>query len=71
VDVAFHMVLEYQARGEVAFYSLPSAEMPADELTKSLPSPTLTAFGTFVGNGENLGAAARGAGLGHPLLGER
>jgi len=30
VDVAYDMVPDYQTRGDVAFYFLPSAEMPAD-----------------------------------------
>ena len=70
VDVAYHMVRDYQARGDVAFYFLPSADMPADGLTKPLPSPAFTAFRAAVGVGEDLGAAARGAGLGDPRLGE-
>jgi len=44
VDVAYHMVRDYKARGDVAFYFLPSAGMPADGLTKPLPSPAFTAF---------------------------
>ena len=70
VDVAYHMVRDYPARGDVAFYFLPSADMPADWLTKPLPSPTLTAFRAAVGVGEDLGAAERGAGIGEFLLGE-
>ena len=70
VDVAYHMVRDYQARGDVAFYFLPSAEMPADGLTKPLPSPAFTAFRAAVGVGEDLGAVARGAELGDPHLGE-
>jgi len=60
VDVAYHMVRDYQARGDVAFYFLRSAEMPADGLTKPLPSPALTAFRTAVGAGEPV--AVRGCG---------
>jgi len=70
VDVAYHMVRDYQARGDVAFYFLPSADMPADGLTKPLPSSAFTAFRAAVGVGEDLGAVARGAELGTPLLGE-
>ena len=70
VDVAYHMVRDYQARGDVALYFLPSAEMPADGLTKPLPSPAFTAFRAAVGVGEDLGAVARGAELGDPHLGE-
>jgi len=33
VDVAYHMARDYVARGEVAFYFLAGAEMPADGLT--------------------------------------
>jgi len=44
--------------------------MPADGLIKPLPSLAFTAFRAAVGVGENLGAAARGAGLCDRLLGE-
>jgi len=57
VDVAYHMVRDYQMRGDVAFYFLPSAEMPADGLTKPLPSPAFTAFRDAVGVGLDLGGA--------------
>ena len=70
VDVAYHMVRDYQARGDVAFYFLSSAEMPADGLTKPLPSHSFTAFRAAVGVREDLGAVARGAELGDPHLGE-
>ena len=70
VDVAYHMVRDYQARGDVAFYFLPSAEMPVDGLTKPLPSPAFMAFRAAVGVREDLGAVARGAELGDPHLGE-
>jgi len=70
VDVVNHMVRDYQARGDVAFYFLPSAEMPADGLTKPLPSPAFTDFRAAVGVGEDLGAVARGAEHGEPQLGE-
>jgi len=51
VDVVYHMVREYQTREEVAFYFLPSAEMPADGHTKPLPSPAFTAFRDAIGVG--------------------
>jgi len=70
VDVTCHMVRDYQARGDVAFYFLPSAEMPAEGLTKPLPLPAFTAFRAAVGVCEDLGAVARGAELGDPHLGE-
>jgi len=70
VHVAYHMVRDYQARGDVAFYYLPSAEMPADGLTKPLPFSAFTAFRASVGVREDLGAVARGAELGDPHLGE-
>jgi len=70
VDVAYHMVRDYQARGDAAFYFLPIAEMSADGLTKPLPSPAFTAFRAAVGVGEDLGAVARGAELGDPHLAE-
>jgi len=57
VDVAYHMVRDYQTRGDVAFYFLPSAEMPADGLTKPLPSPAFTAFRDAIGVGLDLGGA--------------
>jgi len=44
--------------------------MPADGLTKPLPSPAFTAFRAAVGVDEDLGAVARGADLGDLLLGE-
>jgi len=70
VDVAYHMVRDNQGRGDVAFYFLSSAEVPADGLTKPLPSPAFTAFRAAVGVREDLGAFARGAELGDPHLGE-
>jgi len=70
VDVAFHMVRDYQARGEVAFYFLPSAEMPADGLTKPLPLPAFMAFRNAIGTGGDLGEVVRDAGLGGPPLGK-
>jgi len=70
VDVAYHMVRDCQARGDVAFYFLFSADMPADGLTKPLPWPAFTAFRAAIGVGKDLGAAERGAGPGDPLLGE-
>ena len=70
VDVAYHMVRDCQARWDVAFYFLPSADMPADGLFKPLPSPAFTAFRAAVGVGEDLGADARGAELGDRHLGE-
>jgi len=70
VDVAYHMVREYQARGDLTSYFLPSAEMPADGLTKPLPSPAFTDVRAAVGVGEDLGAIARSPELGDPHLGE-
>jgi len=64
------MVRDYRARGDVAFDVLPSANMPADGLTKPLPWPAFTAFRAAVGVGEDPGAVARGAELGDPQLGE-
>jgi len=57
VDVSYHMVRDYQTRGDVAFYFLPRAEMPADGLTKPLPSPAFTAFRDAIGVGAELGGA--------------
>jgi len=70
VVVADHIVRDYQARGGVAFYFRPSAQMPAGGLTKPLPSPAFTAFRAAVAIGEDLGAVAQGAELGDPLLGK-
>jgi len=70
VDVAYNMVRDYQARGDVAFCFLLSAEMPADGLTKPLPSSAFTAFRAAIGVGNDLVAAERSAGPGDPLLGE-
>jgi len=57
VDVAYHMMRDYQTRGDVAFYFLPSAEMPADGLTKPLPSPAFTGFRDTIGVGPDSGGA--------------
>jgi len=70
VDVAYHMVRDYQARGDVAFYFLSSADVPADGLTKPLPSPAFTDFRAAVGVSKDLAAAERGGGPGDRLLGE-
>jgi len=53
VDVAYHMVRDYETCEDVAFYFLPSADMQADGLTKPLLSPALTAFRAAVGVGED------------------
>jgi len=45
VDVAHNVVRDYVARGEVTFYFLPSADMPADGMTKPLPAPAFTLLG--------------------------
>jgi len=57
VDVAYHMVRDYQTRRHVAFYLLPGAKLPADGLTKPLPSPAFTAFRGAIGVGPDLGGA--------------
>ena len=57
VEVAYHMVRDYQTRGDVAVYSPFSAEIPADGLTKPLPSPAFTAFRDAIGVGADLGGA--------------
>jgi len=51
------MVRDYVARGEVAFYFLPSADMPADGMTKPLPAPAFTTFRGFIGVGSDLGTS--------------
>jgi len=58
VDVAYQMVRDYVARGDVTFNFLPSAEMPADGLTKALPGPAFKAFRDAAGVGPDLGVAA-------------
>jgi len=58
VDVAYHMVRECVARGDVTSYFLPSAEMPADGLTKMLPGPAFRAFRDAPSVGRDLGMAA-------------
>jgi len=57
VDAAYHMVRDFQTRGDVAFYFLPCAEMPADGLTKPLLSPAFTSFRHAIGVGAGLGGA--------------
>jgi len=57
VDVAYHIVRDYQTRGDIAFYFLPSAKMPADGLTRPLPSPAFTAFRDAIGVGPDLGGS--------------
>jgi len=57
VDVAYHMVRDHEMRVDVAFFFLPSAEMPPDGLTKPLPSPAFTAFRDAIGVGPDLSGA--------------
>jgi len=57
VDVAYNMVCDYVARGEVAFYFLPSADMPADGMTTPLPAPTFTTFRGVIGVGSDLASS--------------
>jgi len=57
VDVAYHLVRDYVARGDVTFYFRPSAEMPADGLTKALPGPAFKVFRDAAGVGPDLGMA--------------
>ena len=49
IDMAHHMVRDRVARGEVAFYRVPTAEMAADGFTKPLPAAAFTEFRTCVG----------------------
>ena len=58
VDDAYHMVHDYVARGDVTFYFLPSAERPADGLTKALPGPVFKAFRDAAGVAPDMGMAA-------------
>jgi len=48
---------QYVARGEVAFYFLPSADMPADGMTKPLPAPAFTTFRGIIGVASDLGTS--------------
>jgi len=57
VDVTYHMVRDYVERGEVAFYILPSAEMPADGMTKPLPAPAFITFRGVISVGSDLGTS--------------
>ena len=57
-DVAYHMVHDYVARGDVTFYFLPSAEMPADGLTKALPGPAFKAFRDAAGVAPDMALSA-------------
>jgi len=57
VNVAYHIVRDYVARGEVAFYFLPSADMPADGTTNPLPAPAFTTFRGVIGVGSDLGTS--------------
>jgi len=61
VDVAYHMVRDYVARGEVTFYFLPSVDMPAHGLTKPLPAPAFVLLRRVIGVGADLGNAGLGA----------
>jgi len=69
VNVAYHMVRDYLSREDVALYFFPSAEMPADQLTKPLPSLAFSVFWNAVGVGDDLGAVMWGYEIGDPLLG--
>jgi len=51
------MVRDYVARGEVALYFLPSADMPADGMTKPLPVLAFTTFRGVIGVGSDLGTS--------------
>jgi len=57
VAVVYHMMRDYQTLRDVAFYFRPSAEMPADGLTKPLPSPAFMAFRDAIGVGPDLAGA--------------
>ena len=61
MDVAYHMVRDYVARGEVTFYFLPSVDMPADGLTKPLPASASVLFLRVIGVRADLGNAGLGA----------
>jgi len=58
VDVAYHIVRDYVARGDVTVYFLPSAEIAAGVLTTALPGPAFKAFRDAAGLGPDLGTAA-------------
>jgi len=58
VNAAYNMVRNYVSNGDVTFSFLPSAEMPADGLTKALPGPAFKAFRDVAGVWPDLGTAA-------------
>jgi len=60
-DVAYHMVRDSEARGEVTFYFLPGVDMPEDGLTKPLPAPALILFRRVIRIGVDLGTSGLGA----------
>jgi len=70
LDVAYHMVRDYVACGEVVLCSVPSAEMPADGMTKPLRAPVLTTFRGVIGVGSDC-ALRRAAACGPYVLRRR
>ena len=58
VHIVYHMVRDFVALGDVTFYFLQSAEMPADGLTKALPGPGCKAFRDASGVAPDWGTAA-------------
>ena len=49
IHIAHHMVRDRVARGKVAFYRVPTAEMAAHGFTKPLPAAAVSVFRTCVG----------------------
>ena len=58
VDVAYHMVREYVARGDLTLHFLRSTEMPADGLDKAPTGPAFKAFRDAAGVAPDMGMAA-------------
>ena len=61
MDVANHVVHEYVTRGLVTFFFVSCVDIPADMLTKPLPSPAFIFFRRVMGVGADLGNAGLGA----------
>jgi hypothetical protein len=55
IAMKFHLIREKTEEGEVALYYVPTAEMAADFLTKSLPREKLERLLPHIGLGPSLG----------------
>jgi len=61
VDIVYHVVRDFVARGEDAFYFLPRSNMPEDGLAKPLPAVALTTFRGVICVGSDLGSSKSSA----------